>query len=275
VCTAQFSYVTVRDPAGGKVLCPPLKPETDAARWEMLLADARKKLMRLEAAAPPPAPPPPPTAQSAAPPWAWPCAPRARAPFSEQTTVEMTEVVLPPHQNHMQHTFGGIIMDWAHKAAAICATRHAGEPQSLRTLMVNRISFREGSAVSDHLVFCASVNQVFDGGAVMEVGVRVSKRDIRDGGTTKMRRRVFLFCARDGAPHPAARAAGRRVGDEPPAARRAAVRAADGAAAAARAHARHAALGPRARRRGGDALRRVGRAARAVGGARGPRLAAA
>ena len=40
-------------------------------------------------------------------------------PSSETFTFETIEVVLPKHQNHMGHTFGGVVMSWMHKTADV------------------------------------------------------------------------------------------------------------------------------------------------------------
>ena len=127
VCQAFFTYVTTRHPeTGAKQLCPPLTEEqqSERQRWETTLARYRKAMVEREKAA----------------------AKRtggAQAPGTEtQCDVELTEVVLPAHQNHMGHTFGGVTMANMHKAALVAASRHAlvGIGQ-LRTLGVHRVEF--------------------------------------------------------------------------------------------------------------------------------------
>ena len=55
---------------------------------------------------------------------------------------------------------------------------------SLVILGVHRVSFPSGSDVSDHLVFRAQVNAVFDGGDAAEVEVRAFKKSINTGDET-------------------------------------------------------------------------------------------
>ena len=119
--------------------------------------------------------------------------PEESVPTSRDTALEMVEVVLPSHQNHMGHTFGGAVMHWMHSAASVCAARHAGNADTLRTTAIHRISFASGSDVSDHLVFRAMVNAVFPETQTMEVGVRVSRRNIATGEERKMNSGYFVF----------------------------------------------------------------------------------
>lgn len=186
VCSASFTYVTTRDAQGNKVCCPALdrSQSSEDVKWATDMAEYRKKLLRLEAV---------------------PLAPAdermldesntvaANGRVSSSTALEMTEVVLPPHQNHMHHTFGGVVMHWMHKAAFICAARHTGVAEMLRTIAIHRVSFTLGSDVSDHLVFKAVVNAVIDGGNSMEVGVEVFKRNIATSQVQKVNDGYFCF----------------------------------------------------------------------------------
>lgn len=253
VCTAHFTYVTVRHEGGEKVVLPPFEPTTEEARWAMVLAESRRKLIKLErernaskheAAVPSGAPRVDSALRSrSSHPSDWgggtprrvssaaltaargQLAPvrggrlaatlrvatsagrrgrgarSAARPEPRETAIELTEVVLPPHQNHMGHTFGGIVMHWAHKAAYICAARHAGHASALRTALINRISFAVGSTVSDHLTFQAMVNRVF-GGRMLEVGVRVVKRNIGSEAEEKCSAGYFVFEHADAARTP-------------------------------------------------------------------------
>ena len=160
----QTAQVTTRGPDGEKRLAPPLDETSDPRRvWARETARRRKGLLKLGGPTPPPTP--------------------RDAPSSPtDATLEISEVVLPAHQNHMGHTFGGVVMSWMHKAALVCASRHANVAAgALRTRGIDQIGFATGSDVSDHLIFRARVTAVFDDGAAAEVGVRVAKRDIATG----------------------------------------------------------------------------------------------
>jgi acyl-CoA hydrolase len=107
VCEAVFTYVTTRGPNGEKRLCPPLVvPPVDGRlvglgceqfKWDKKIAQYRKALVKVE---------------------------RSNKSFNDDASsstlctptrgfdLEMTEVVLPAHQNHMGHTFGGVVMAW-------------------------------------------------------------------------------------------------------------------------------------------------------------------
>jgi len=173
VCDAAFTYVTTRGPDGEKRFCPPLEDDdaTERTRWARATAKRRRALLKLAA--------PPPT------------------PSNETFTFETIEVVLPKHQNHMGHTFGGVVMSWMHKAARTCCARHCGcAVDAVRTQGVDGVSFNTGSNVSDHLVFRARATASFDDGG--EIKVRVVKRDIATGTEQLINVGYFSFGFFDG-----------------------------------------------------------------------------
>ncbi|XP_062340119.1 acetyl-coenzyme A thioesterase [Osmerus eperlanus] len=88
---------------------------------------------------------------------------------TENTRVESTELVLPPHANHHGNTFGGQIMAWMENTATVAACRLWGCYPTLRS--VDMFRFRGPSSVGDRLVFKALVNNIFQNS--VEVGVRV------------------------------------------------------------------------------------------------------
>ncbi|CAH0379547.1 unnamed protein product [Pelagomonas calceolata] len=173
VCDAAFTYVTTRGPDGEKRFCPPLEDDdaSERTRWARATAKRRRALLKLAA--------PPPT------------------PSNETFTFETIEVVLPKHQNHMGHTFGGVVMSWMHKAARTCCARHCGcAVDAVRTQGVDGVSFNTGSNVSDHLVFRARATASFDDGG--EVKVRAVKRDIATGTEQLINVGYFSFGFFDG-----------------------------------------------------------------------------
>mmetsp|Transcript_19266 Transcript_19266/g.28507 ORF Transcript_19266/g.28507 Transcript_19266/m.28507 type:complete len:657 (+) Transcript_19266:101-2071(+) len=184
VCYASFTYVTMRDKDGKKQLCPPLRcstaikenddnhttssiPESvhhipESVQWERTLAYYRRALVKAEMKS-------------------------STLHKSEKGIIgsgfdfEFSEVVLPAHQNHMCHTFGGIIMSWMCKAALAEASRKSKcKCGSLRIRAVLRVDFVSGSDVSDHLVFRPRLNAIFDNGRSVEIEVRVSRRSIKN-----------------------------------------------------------------------------------------------
>lgn len=174
VCEACFTYVTTKGPQGEKRLCPPIVvggvQMEEQLEWEMKIAQHRKSLLSVEHNQ----------------------FPRMQARTeggSDDTTTttdvvvpffELTEVVLPAHQNHMGHTFGGVVMAWMAKAAMACALRLA-QHHHLMIRAIVRVDFQCGSNVSDHLLLRPRPNAVFDGGRSAEIEVRVCKRSIATG----------------------------------------------------------------------------------------------
>ena len=86
-----------------------------------------------------------------------------------QSTVQMTELVLPSHTNAIGTIFGGQIMSWVDIASAIAAQRHSG--QQVVTASIDALNFvapvKKGWVVN----LRASVN--YAGRTSMEVGVRI------------------------------------------------------------------------------------------------------
>lgn len=112
--------------------------------------------------------------------------------------IEMTEGVLPAHQNHMRHTFGGVVIAWMAKAAlAVAARKSKRSAGSLIVRSVLRVDFKDRSVVSDHLIFRPRINSIFDEGRSAEIEVRVSKRSITTGVETCMNAGFFYISGSD------------------------------------------------------------------------------
>lgn len=183
VCDATFTYVTTKGPGGEKRFCPPLDGGSagesagedngvdEKENWDRKMAQHRRGLMKVEAKG----------------------STFVEGGASSGTgrgsgfDIEMSEVVLPAHQNHMGDTFGGVVMSWMAKAALAAAARESRRSTgSLLVRSVLRVNFSEGSGVSDHLIFRPRVNAFFDQGQSAEVEVRVSKKCIATGTETGM-----------------------------------------------------------------------------------------
>uniref|UniRef100_A0A665TZS1 Acyl-coenzyme A thioesterase 11 n=1 Tax=Echeneis naucrates TaxID=173247 RepID=A0A665TZS1_ECHNA len=85
-----------------------------------------------------------------------------------KTKVESVELVLPPHANHQENTFGGQIMAWMVNVATIAASRLCQDHPILRT--IDMFTFRGPSQIGDRVLLRAIVNNAFKNS--MEVGVR-------------------------------------------------------------------------------------------------------
>lgn len=81
---------------------------------------------------------------------------------------EMTEIVMPSDTNYFGTCFGGVIMGWIDKVAAIAAQRLVGD---VVTASVDRIEFKNPIKIGDIVTLKSSVNRVWE--TSMEVGVKV------------------------------------------------------------------------------------------------------
>jgi len=165
VCEAFFTYVTTRGPNGEKRFVPPLEDCGDddfyssETTWERTIARFRKQLIRSEQ-----------------------CNtkhPKGYTIPASKAIFESNEVVLPSHQNHMQHLFGGVVMGWMCKsvqAACVKATRLPLTKFKIRS--IQRVDFPTGAEVSDHVFLRPRITAIFDEGKSAEVEVMVGKRRI-------------------------------------------------------------------------------------------------
>mmetsp|Transcript_83498 Transcript_83498/g.174716 ORF Transcript_83498/g.174716 Transcript_83498/m.174716 type:complete len:653 (+) Transcript_83498:124-2082(+) len=179
-CSAQFTYVTLPGPDGKRVKCPPLDTNVSTeVRYAAFIASERRKVLQKEGAwATAKA-----TSEDALPTAGPTCDHPTNGILIDTTTLRMTELVLPPHTNHMTNTFGGQIMAWMHKAAMICAERHVHTkvPKALlETKAVSSVEFPKPSKTADHLLFSATVQRVFPPNDLL-VSVHVQKRVILEG----------------------------------------------------------------------------------------------
>jgi hypothetical protein len=70
-----------------------------------------------------------------------PSSPAPRAIPASASLVQLLHIVMPPHANHMNTMFGGILMEWAEEAARLSVHRHlhamshGQAPQNLKVLV--------------------------------------------------------------------------------------------------------------------------------------------
>ena len=93
------------------------------------------------------------------------------------STVIMTELVLPQHTNALGSIFGGVVMSWVDIAAAIAAGKHC--QTSTVTASIDALSFVAPIKLGHVVELRASVNAV--GKTSMEVGVRVDSSNLLTG----------------------------------------------------------------------------------------------
>jgi acyl-CoA hydrolase len=101
--------------------------------------------------------------------------PKAKSP--SESSVTMTEIVLPQHTNALGTIFGGTVMSWIDIAGAICAGKHARS--TVVTASIDALHFVAPIKLGHFVELKASVNAT--GTTSMEVGVRVDSEDPKTG----------------------------------------------------------------------------------------------
>lgn len=102
---------------------------------------------------------------------------KLKAKSPSDSSVTMTEIVLPQHTNALGTIFGGTVMSWIDIAGAICAGKHAR--RTVVTASIDALHFVAPIKLGHFVELKASVNAT--GRTSMEVGVRVDAEDPRSG----------------------------------------------------------------------------------------------
>ena len=89
-----------------------------------------------------------------------------------ESTVIMTELVLPQHTNALGTIFGGVVMSWIDIAAAIASGKHSRS--AVVTASIDALHFIAPIRLGHFVELKASVN--YTGRSSMEVGVRVDSQ---------------------------------------------------------------------------------------------------
>jgi acyl-CoA hydrolase len=93
------------------------------------------------------------------------------------STIIMTELVLPNNTNQLGNLLGGQLMHWIDICAALCASKH--NQRVCVTASVDRIDFHHPIKLGDAVSLVASLNRVFN--TSMEIGVKVYAEKFKDG----------------------------------------------------------------------------------------------
>lgn len=119
---------------------------------------------------------------------------------SAESSVTMTEIVLPSDANALGTIFGGRIMAWIDIAGAIAAGRHAR--RNVVTASIDALHFLAPVKVGHVVHIRAMVNSVSR--TSMEIGVRVDSENPITGETTHTATAYATFVALDsnGSPTP-------------------------------------------------------------------------
>ena len=115
---------------------------------------------------------------------------QARHP--NESTVQMTELILPQHTNALGTCFGGQILSWIDIAAGICAGRHAR--CTAVTVAFDDVHFVTPIRLGDVVTICARITLV--GRSSMEVWVDV-QRGRYDGTSEHANTAYVTFVAVD------------------------------------------------------------------------------
>ncbi|KAB2813923.1 acyl-CoA thioesterase [Phaeocystidibacter luteus] len=116
---------------------------------------------------------------------------RTKTP-SDSLTV-MTEIVLPNDTNNLNNLFGGQLLSWMDRCAAIAAHRHCR--RQVVTASVNNVSFNHAVPQGSIVTLEASVSRAFT--SSMEVFVDVYIEDQRSGSRITANEAIYTFVAVD------------------------------------------------------------------------------
>ena len=106
----------------------------------------------------------------------------------------MTEIVLPNDTNNLNNLFGGLLLSWMDRCAAISAHRHCRE--TVVTATVNHVSFKEAIPQGSIVTLEAKVSRAFK--SSMEIFIDVFTEDKHGNGEkTKCNEAIYTFVAVD------------------------------------------------------------------------------
>lgn len=114
------------------------------------------------------------------------------------SSITMTELVLPHHTNQLGNLLGGQLMHWIDICAALSAAKHNNKV--CVTASVDRIDFHHPIKLGDAVMLVASVNRVFN--TSMEIGVKVYAQNFREGTNIHSNTAYLTFVSvnNDGVP---------------------------------------------------------------------------
>ncbi len=113
-------------------------------------------------------------------------------PVSDSLTI-MTEIVLPNDTNNLKNLFGGQLLSWMDRCAAISAHRHCG--RIVVTASVNNVSFQRPIAEGSIVTLEARVSRTFS--SSLEVFVDVFLEANNKGKRLRANEAIYTFVAVD------------------------------------------------------------------------------
>ncbi len=112
---------------------------------------------------------------------------------TEESTIQISELMLPSHANFGGKIHGGYILSLMDQIAFACASKHSGS--YCVTASVNKVNFLNPIEVGELVTMKASVNYV--GKSSMVVGIRVESENIRSGVVKHCNSSYFTMVAID------------------------------------------------------------------------------
>ncbi|WP_339624425.1 acyl-CoA thioesterase [uncultured Winogradskyella sp.] len=112
---------------------------------------------------------------------------------TEDSIIQISELMLPSHANFGGKIHGGYILSLMDRIAFACASKHS--KSYCVTASVNKVNFLNSIEVGELVTMKASVNYV--GKSSMVVGIRVESENIRTGKTKHCNSSYFTMVAVD------------------------------------------------------------------------------
>ena len=112
---------------------------------------------------------------------------------AQDSTVQMTELVLPNDTNTLNKLMGGRMMHWMDIVSAITAQKHSN--RIVVTASVDNVSFSKPIELGNVVTLSAKVTRAFN--SSMEVYIEVFAEDIPSGEKALSNRAFFTFVAVD------------------------------------------------------------------------------
>ena len=115
-----------------------------------------------------------------------------------QSTVEMTELVLPNDTNLLKNLLGGRLLHWIDIAGAMSATRHAN--RNVATVAIDSVEFRHPISMGDIVILRSKL--IWVGRTSMKVLVDIFSENKFSGEMKQTNTALLTFVALDENAHP-------------------------------------------------------------------------
>ena len=118
--------------------------------------------------------------------------------YPRESSISMTELVLPNDTNTLNNLMGGRLMHWMDIVSAIAAQKHSN--RIVVTASVDNISFKHPILLGNVVTLKAKVTRAFN--SSMEVRIDVEAEDIPSGKKLESNSAYFTFVAVDQSGRP-------------------------------------------------------------------------